>query len=79
MRIATAFIAIILLLQSLYLLAFSIKEGFSSITLVALGVAMAPLLILLIVYYAVRRRPAGIRTLVIFGLSCLSSWRYCCR
>ena len=68
MRIVTAIIAIILLLQSLYLLAFSMKEGFSAITLVALGVTLAPLLVLLIVYYAVRRRPTGIRTLVILGV-----------
>ena len=66
-RIATVIIAAILLFQSFYMLALSTREGFSSITLVALGVALAPLLVLLIVYSLVRRRPAGIRILMISG------------
>lgn len=67
MRITTAIIAFILLFQSYYMLALSTREGFSGITLVALGVALIPQLILLLVYFLVRRRPVGIRILLICG------------
>jgi len=43
-RIATVIIAVILLMQSFYMLALSTIEGFSAITLAALGVALLPLL-----------------------------------
>ena len=68
MRIATVIIAVILLVQSFYMLALSTKEGFSAFTLVALGVALLPLLVLLIAYFVVRRRPAATRILVICGV-----------
>jgi ABC-type protease/lipase transport system fused ATPase/permease subunit len=66
-RIVTAIIVVILLFQSFYMLALSTREGFSVITLVALGVALAPLLVLLLVYFLARRRPTGTRILVISG------------
>lgn len=67
MRIATLIIAVILFFQAIYMLALSLKEGFSAITLAALGVALVPLLILLVVYFVVRRRPGGTRILLICG------------
>lgn len=67
MRIATAIIVVILLFQSFYMLALSTREGFSAVTLVALGVALVPLLVLLLVYFLVRRRPAATRILVVSG------------
>ena len=68
MRIATVILAVILFVQSSYMLAFSVKEGFSSMTLIAMGVALTPLVVLLIVYLFVRRRPGATRTLLILGV-----------
>lgn len=68
MRIATVIIAVILFFQSVYMLAFSAREGFSSMTLIAFGMALAPLVVLLIAYFLVRRRPGATRTLLICGV-----------
>ena len=68
MRIATVIIAIILVIQSFYMLALATKEGFGAMTLAALGVALLPLLVLLIIYLVVRRRSAATRILVICGI-----------
>ncbi len=67
-RLITVIIAIVLVVQSFYMLALATREGFGAITVVALGVALLPLLILLIAYLVVRRRPAASRILVICGI-----------
>lgn len=58
----------ILLVQSSYILPFSLKEGFSSITVLAFGVAAAPIVLLWTVFFIFRRSGFGIRVHLLVGI-----------
>lgn len=54
-RTIAIFFTILLLVQSSYILPFSLKEGFSTITLIALGVSVAPIILLWAIFFMLRR------------------------
>jgi hypothetical protein len=73
MRLTGALLALLLLVQSSYILVFSTKEGLSEVTLLALGVALTPVAVLGGGYCALRRRRKRILLLTILGVALLAA------
>jgi len=60
--------SLLLFIQGLYFLAFSIKEGFSEFTLIAIGAVLVPIVLLWITFTLLRRSRTGAWKYVVVGL-----------
>jgi hypothetical protein len=59
---------ILLLVQSSYFLPFSLKEGFSTMTLIAIGVSIAPIIMLWAIFFMLRRVRHGLWIQLLSGI-----------
>lgn len=67
-RTVAIFFTILLLVQSSYILPFSLKEGFSTVTLIALGISVAPIILLWAIFFMLRRVRHNLLLLLLSGI-----------